>query len=341
MALICMVMYATAAAHLALAVQYSFLNAAASTSLQAAAFQCAMELFGVANRGCDRGDATATASYTVPSCTATPLLIVNMILSDSIVLWRAWVLWSKRRLLTAVSTLLVLSTLTMSILNVRNICKAEPRTTEAEFTTDVYGLSAFVLSLLTNTWTTSLIAYKAWEHRQSVRKMFKDGSIGVRTAKILVLFVDSGLLYCGFWAILVAYIVIDEYYFIGPGNDFTIRSVKWYFVTRIRQVLGTVLVDVIGMYPTVLVLLVFLTDFTVEGATKIMGTTTTPIQPLETNRPCGVTLSSDVIDSTARVITRDSGCDPYTRSIIAILSDDGLERKDPTKSSNTEHTPCT
>ncbi|EKM61611.1 uncharacterized protein PHACADRAFT_204776 [Phanerochaete carnosa HHB-10118-sp] len=326
-AFICMLMYAMAAAHMAISVRYAFRDATASTSIQTIASQCVNELADGGSCSTDLSmptDGVLAVGVVAmsSSCTTTALLIVNIILSDCIVLWRAWVLWSKRRLLTAISVVLVSSTLVMSSLNVRNSCQIG-YTTGNEFTNDVYGLAAFVLSLLTNIWATSLISYKAWRHRNSVRRAFKGGSAGTRSAKILMLFVDSGLLYCGLWILLVAYIVVTKY---GISGLIRVR-----FIRDMENAVSSVLIDIIGMYPTTLVLLVFLTDFTLEGATKVKSI---PVQLPAPNRASIITRSNPVFHSTATVMTEDG--DPYTQSVIAILGNESsaddesdiLENKD-------------
>ncbi|KAI0706674.1 hypothetical protein C8Q76DRAFT_629595, partial [Earliella scabrosa] len=67
------------------------------------------------------------------------------------------------------------------------------------YTGDVWGLAASVLSLVTNTAATTLIAYKAWSHRQLVRSHLRVGNKRTRVEKVLALLVESGICYCILW----------------------------------------------------------------------------------------------------------------------------------------------
>ncbi|EKM61697.1 uncharacterized protein PHACADRAFT_180788 [Phanerochaete carnosa HHB-10118-sp] len=219
----------------------------------------------------------------------------------------------------------------MSSLNVRNSCQLGD-TSGNEFVNDVYGFAAFVLSLLTNIWATSLIAYKAWHRRHLLRCAFGSGSVGTRSSKILMLFVDSGLLYCGLWAVLVAYLVILRYY---NQEGLIIGSTKWHFVADMEDAIRAVLIDIIGMYPTTLVLLVFLTDFTMESATKVESTPDSPVQPPALNKARIVIRSSDAFNPTATVMTENG--DRYTQSVIAILGSKSSADDESATLGNKEH----
>ncbi|EKM60791.1 uncharacterized protein PHACADRAFT_168109 [Phanerochaete carnosa HHB-10118-sp] len=270
---------------------------------------CAQDIFSVLEELSPRGPEFTN------SCVPTSLLIVNFVLSDSIVLWRAWVLWHKRRLFVVISAILVLSTLILSSLGVRDTCLPQTSKQAAQDFNDLHGLSAMVLSLLTNAWATSLITYKAWEHRQSVRRMFRGGNIGVRSAKILVLFVDSGLLYCMLWAFLVIETVFDLY--INGGSHQRVVS----FIKGTNLIFDTALIHIIGMYPTALVVLVSLTDFTVENATKVANAADLPARSPEFNKPHNITRSGDVLALRPTPMITENG-DPYIQSVIAILGDE-------------------
>lgn len=77
-----------------------------------------------------------------------------------------------------------------------------------------------------------------------------------------------------------------------------------------------------GMYPTALVLLVSLTNFTVESATNLENMTAPSIKSLQPNMFCKTTQSNiNVVDSTGLVITGNGNSDPYIQSVIAILGD--------------------
>lgn len=84
-----------------------------------------------------------------------------------------------------------------------------------EFVDDVFGFAALLFSWITNLWATALISYKAWyvqlmqrsagfisaprQHRRLVKRNLNGKSVGSRTGKYLMLFVDSGIIYCVLW----------------------------------------------------------------------------------------------------------------------------------------------
>lgn len=103
----------------------------------------------------------------------------QIILSDAIVVWRAWIIWSHNRVVQAVSIGLLLGTLgklpslyskitpvlrtetqVFSVLSARLECQVQ-RDVGSAFA-DYFGVGAWVLSWATNVWATLLIGFKAW-----------------------------------------------------------------------------------------------------------------------------------------------------------------------------------
>ncbi|KAI0310297.1 hypothetical protein OF83DRAFT_1178704 [Amylostereum chailletii] len=142
----------------------------------------------------------------------------------------------------------------MSSLSARTTCRAGLLEGN-EFVDDHFGAAAFVLSWATNMWSTTLISYKAWRHRRLITGNLRSRSIRSQAEKVMMLFVESGVLYCALWSVLVAYILIREF---GFGREFSIDTPKWRFTDRIDELEENGLIHLIGMYPTILVALVSL-----------------------------------------------------------------------------------
>ncbi|KAH8991857.1 hypothetical protein EDB86DRAFT_2933376 [Lactarius hatsudake] len=54
-------------------------------------------------------------------------------------------------------------------------------------------------TLATNLISTGLIAWKAWQHRVSVRKHLGEGTGSVRVDRVFALLIESGFIYCCLW----------------------------------------------------------------------------------------------------------------------------------------------
>ncbi|KAI0310733.1 hypothetical protein OF83DRAFT_1226993 [Amylostereum chailletii] len=158
--------------------------------------------------------------YSVPNqCLPTALLIVNVcynvltalhhcdlfktsllycpkiLISDAVVLWRAWILWSRNRYVQALSAHNARTICTTTV-DAAPISEVLPSATVSD---DPYGAAAFALSLCTNLWSTTLVAYKAWRHWRTVKAHLQRGNIRTRTEKVMSLLLESGTVYGLLW----------------------------------------------------------------------------------------------------------------------------------------------
>ncbi|KAF9063450.1 hypothetical protein BDP27DRAFT_1335124 [Rhodocollybia butyracea] len=144
---------------------------------------------------------------------------ITLLVSDMIVVWRAWILLSHNRFWQSV---LVLLTVINIIINVVD-CIADafflifsegynPNSPPAKLDlmqnlienhSGVLDLISVLTSLLVNAVATSLIGWKAWTHHKSMRKaaIYKRA----HSIKILLLLIESGAIFC---AIQLAYVVV-------------------------------------------------------------------------------------------------------------------------------------
>ncbi|GJE88348.1 hypothetical protein PsYK624_044310 [Phanerochaete sordida] len=250
---ICLVMYAMAATHFATTLRYSTV---------------------VLLPGTGPGSAT---------CSNPAVLVVNIILSDCIVVWRAWVLWRKRRVVIAISAILILATLILSCLSVRGQCYPPSNLYIDDFG-DPFGLAAIVISFLTNVWATALVGYKAWEHRRSMHLVSLGGNACTRGAKSLVIIFESGALYCALWAFLVAYIAL----YTHSLADWYQNQGELHFIDGMGSLFNTVLIDVIGMYPTALMLTIYLANSPIETAANLDNAAVDLLTQQLHRSPCSV-----------------------------------------------------
>ncbi|KAJ6564555.1 hypothetical protein B0H19DRAFT_1141405 [Mycena capillaripes] len=113
------------------------------------------------------------------------IVLINFVLSDGIVAWRAWVI-SRRDYLSTVA-LIVLRTYDVStherIHNNNTFVKA----------ISVLQLQNMATSLLSNISATGLIGATAWRHRQAIKASLHERS---KVNQVLALLIESGVLYC-------------------------------------------------------------------------------------------------------------------------------------------------
>ncbi|THU95099.1 hypothetical protein K435DRAFT_798386 [Dendrothele bispora CBS 962.96] len=125
------------------------------------------------------------------------------ILSDGIVIWRAWVFYPEKW--TARSIL---------ILSILGACGANLVDLTADFKEVLIGthpgnefaetLTFPMFSLVANFVATLMIGYKAWCHRGIIQLCLSlSNKSAYRAQKILVLLVESGVIYCVFWVLLL------------------------------------------------------------------------------------------------------------------------------------------
>ncbi|KAJ7055184.1 hypothetical protein C8F01DRAFT_1373768 [Mycena amicta] len=183
------------------------------------------------------------------------LFLFNMIIGDSVVIWRVWVLHQGSRWVVAIPGTLLLVSSVFAIVDV--ICL-----TDAGFTgqTSIAGggaicehaeLVSWAISLGTNASCTLLIGLKAWQHRRMMKQAhLTRTSNRVSVDRTLSLLVESGFIYCLFWLTQVI-LFLPATYFNTSGY--------------IYNVFGALGDQISGMYPTLIILIVNLHRTIWEG----------------------------------------------------------------------------
>ncbi|TFK83154.1 hypothetical protein K466DRAFT_589968 [Polyporus arcularius HHB13444] len=204
-----------------------------------------------------------TEGYNINGCTGTVSLMVNVVIGDSIVWWRAWVLWPNSRVVRYVCVTMILLTMMTGAAVTSDACKvlqgwvywesmanSGPSPASVGFKRDTllseefWGILAAVFSLLTNVVATTLIAYRVWQHRRVIKLYLKGSSRRSQVERTLALLVESGLLYCVLWV----FITIYELNYMSPAlNESAFTNVLYYLMDGC-------LVPFIGMYPTLIII---------------------------------------------------------------------------------------
>ncbi|EJD06596.1 uncharacterized protein FOMMEDRAFT_76403 [Fomitiporia mediterranea MF3/22] len=186
------------------------------------------------------------------------ILLINYVLTDTVVVWRAWVLCKggSRRILWIPFLFLMCTSLSVLVtISIRVAIDAGY--TGLNKVIDISQIANLVLSLLTNMSATSIIAFRAWQHRQSIRDVLsRERTTSTKVERILTLLVDSGLIYC------------------ISGILVLIASMVHLPVGTLGDIYTPVHVQVAGIYPTVVLILVSQQRSLKEGAFSTAGNAT-------------------------------------------------------------------
>ncbi|KAF7360001.1 hypothetical protein MVEN_00727400 [Mycena venus] len=172
------------------------------------------------------------------------LYLFNMMVGDSVVIWRAWVLYPRALWVLSLPCILLLISFSFGVVNV--ICT---------FALDIHNLAlpddgrvcshsdvSWAFSLATNVSCTILIGYRAWQHRRTMKSLDIVGqSRGMSADKVLSILVESGFIYCFLWLTQVMN-------FINVSRNTPIIYIDLFSVGLGHQISG--------MYPTLIISIV-------------------------------------------------------------------------------------
>ncbi|KAI0269773.1 hypothetical protein BC834DRAFT_1014011 [Gloeopeniophorella convolvens] len=165
---------------------------------------------------------------------------ISYVLSDAIVVWRAWVLWERRYELLIPPILFMLGTIAVSVADANITFKSPTTDTWQEVQiSDRLGYCIWGFTILTNLWATGLICIKTWQHRRFIRSLMGKSTQRTRAEKALAFLIESSSIYLCIWITWVTVNVTSHPNSIGG-----------------LLVFYPVIVQIIGIYPTVIVVVV-------------------------------------------------------------------------------------
>ncbi|KAK0193141.1 hypothetical protein F5146DRAFT_979740 [Armillaria mellea] len=146
---------------------------------------------------------------------------INIVLGDSIVIWRAWTLWSRKTWVIFTSATLLAGTAAAAVGLVRAFATAPPGI--SIFNNEIlssWAIAFIASTLVTNVWATTLVAYRTWTHSKIIREITGEGLADRfrRQNGVLSLLIESGVFYSATWFIVIivficgnngVYIVVD------------------------------------------------------------------------------------------------------------------------------------
>ncbi|KAJ7745451.1 hypothetical protein DFH07DRAFT_924707 [Mycena maculata] len=131
--------------------------------------------------------------------------LINYVLSDGVVVWRAWIICQRRLrkyLWIAIVFLMLTATSVFLTIGFRGAAfmqapiKDLPEGSPLVSAINVLQISNIALSLVSNSTAMAVVAATAWRHRRILRAAFTDEKTTSTANQILFLVVESGLLYC-------------------------------------------------------------------------------------------------------------------------------------------------
>ncbi|KAK7046118.1 hypothetical protein VNI00_007121 [Paramarasmius palmivorus] len=175
------------------------------------------------------------------------LFLLNMIVGDGVVIWRAWVLCGNTRLQKLVYIPIAMMCISFAFVVITLDCLGNDgfggQSTESSGSkTCQWGEPiAWGISLLTNITSTSIIAIRAWGHHRFLRKTLGSKRQRSQSEKILLILVESGFIYCLFW---MSQLILFFPVIFGTAAQ------------RMYSILSGMGDQISGLYPTLIIILV-------------------------------------------------------------------------------------
>jgi len=174
------------------------------------------------------------------------LFMFNMVVGDTVVIWRAWVLYQRTLWVVSIPCVMLLMSFIFSVIDLTCLTGAGWSNQTAIASGGAVcahaELTSWAFSFVTNATCTILIGYKAWHHRRSMKSL---GVIGnprrMSTDKVLSILVESGFIYCLFW-------LTQLILFFDISREKPIIYVYELFASMGDQISG--------MYPTLIIVIV-------------------------------------------------------------------------------------
>ncbi|KAI0313217.1 hypothetical protein OF83DRAFT_573163 [Amylostereum chailletii] len=137
------------------------------------------------------------------------LAAVVSIINDSIVLWRACVIWGMHKGMCIFSVVLILVqicswvvyTIGIVVFDTVPVTPAFFRPLGSPSAFDDLTALAFSVSLAANVWATAMVAYKTWKHRRDVRRYLNNRTRKSAVEAVFLLLVESGVVYALLWIV--------------------------------------------------------------------------------------------------------------------------------------------
>ncbi|KAL1749327.1 hypothetical protein HDZ31DRAFT_59613 [Schizophyllum fasciatum] len=164
---------------------------------------------------------------------------INAILSDLIVVWRAWALWPDSRIVKSLLAFCMTGTVAGTVGDIVLV--------HIGGTGRPMQLARLLLSilpiLLTNIVATAVVSVKVWEYRRTIRDCLAQPT-STPIEKVLLLIVESGGLYVVIWVIFLLLCLSDLPAAFGAGGPISPA-----------YLMGSIIPSLSGIYPTAIIII--------------------------------------------------------------------------------------
>ncbi|KIK63508.1 hypothetical protein GYMLUDRAFT_241977 [Collybiopsis luxurians FD-317 M1] len=168
---------------------------------------------------------------------------INLLLSDSIVVWRAWILSEEKKIWRVILVALLIINIGINVADCIFI--------DIEITQEIEGSSvidwaSIGFSLAVNACATSLIAWRYWNYHHFLKKHWQKAESNKRShaQNILLLLIESGAIFCGVQLLSMIMVIIRS----TRGQDLNVEIAD--------GIVTTVLSVVTSWYPVAVIILV-------------------------------------------------------------------------------------
>ncbi|KAF9265114.1 hypothetical protein L218DRAFT_957798 [Marasmius fiardii PR-910] len=168
---------------------------------------------------------------------------VSCVIGDAIVIWRAWALCGGDKKVMFLPVMLFLG-LTASCLSFVGCMIEEDLPIVPSDSCTNRDMATFIFSMLTNVAGTAVIGYQTWSYRRAVKEYLQYYRHQAWAGRILVMLCESGVIYTTLWIIQLAV-------FASPSKNTPLDQ-------AFRQVFSAAAAQLVGIYPTLMIVLVFL-----------------------------------------------------------------------------------
>ncbi|TRM69730.1 hypothetical protein BD626DRAFT_392096 [Schizophyllum amplum] len=165
---------------------------------------------------------------------------INFVLSDFVVVWRAWIVWTGNRYVQATLGICLVATVACSVADFVISYRAIE-------TLNIYGpaearaLLAILPLLITNVVASALVGYKVWDYRRTIKASLGQRS-RTRVEKVMMLLVESGLLYAVIWIVFLAFSVTNIEAFTSLGPVF----IAWRASLSFAGIYSTIVITIVS-----------------------------------------------------------------------------------------------
>ncbi|KAL1730724.1 hypothetical protein EV714DRAFT_272459 [Schizophyllum commune] len=126
--------------------------------------------------------------------------VVNFIISDAIVVWRAWVLWHEERVAKSILASCMVATVVLGLSSLALSCLA---IFNPGYSPVNNNYMMCIPLLITNLVATSAIGIRAWQHRRDTGALLGVKRRRTSVERIMLLLFESGVLYCSLWIVII------------------------------------------------------------------------------------------------------------------------------------------